>query len=271
MKKFLFVLILLLALGGTVFFLGWAQLTVPPGSYGVMRSKTHGLESKVITEGEFRWIWYKVIPTNATVSVFNLNPVKYPIRSTGSLSSGQVFANLAGLEADFSWEIAGEMVFRIRPDYLPELSAKENIYDDAGLRKAEVALAARIESVVLQKLRNYTDYDYERKMEAITINGVLPEMDREISAMFHEIENFSCSFRIVRHPDYALFLRVKGLYDEYLSRQSEVLRQDILSEAETRIFTRMRLDELARYGELLSKYPILLQYMALEKGFPPAR
>ena len=270
MKKFLIVLIILIILGGTVFFLGWAQLTVPPGSYGVMRSKTHGLEEEVITEGKFRWFWYKVLPTNATVSVFNLNPVRHSIRSSGTLSSGQIYANLAGLEADFSWEISGEISFSLRPEQLPALTVRENIYDDAGLRQAMESLAVRIENAVLQRLRNYTDNDYERKMEAITLNGALPELDSEISALFPEIEDFSCTLRVVRYPDYTLYEAVKKLYQEYLSRQSLAIRQDVIKEAENRIDIRIRLDELSRYGELLSKYPILLQYLALEKGIQPA-
>jgi len=47
MKKFLAGLIVLVVLGGVVFFFGWVQLAVPPGSYGVLRSKTHGVDPQV--------------------------------------------------------------------------------------------------------------------------------------------------------------------------------------------------------------------------------
>ena len=266
MKKFLFILILLVILGGTVFFLGWAQLTVPPGSYGVMRSKTHGLESKVIGDGEFRWIWYKAIPTNAQISVYTLTPFKHSIRSSGSLPSGEVYAALAGLEADFSWEVSGELSFNLKPEILPELTTKENISTNEELRKIEENLALKIEDLVLQRIRIYAGGEDEKKMEALVLGGSIPDLNREIQAYFPEIENPSCSLRVLRYPDYALYQSVKALYQDYLAQQNQTLRQDIVRDAQKRIETRIRMDELSQYGELLSKYPILLQYLNLEKS-----
>ena len=269
MKKFLFILILLIILGGTVFFLGWAQLTVPPGSYGVMRTKTHGLESRTIQDGEFRWFWYKLIPTNAEVSVYTLGPVKRSIRSSGTLPSGQVYATLAGLEAEFSWQISGEFSFSLKPDNLPGFTARESISDDAGLRKAEENLAIRIENLVLQLLKTYAESEDTKKLESIILASSLPELDNEIQRTFPEIENFTCTVQLVRYPDFALYQSAKALYQEYLSQQNAVLSRDITREAERRINSRTRLDELTLYGELLTRYPILIQYLTVEKGLQP--
>ena len=119
MKKFLVVLLFLALLGGTVFFLGWTHLTVPPGSYGVMQSKTHGLDPEVIRDGEFRWLWYKVLPTNVDVSVFTIGPVRRVIESSGNLSSGDIYAALVGITENFSWEVSGEFSFSLKPEALP--------------------------------------------------------------------------------------------------------------------------------------------------------
>jgi len=270
MKKFLIVLLVLIILGGAGFFLGWSHLTIPPGSYGVMRSKTHGLENKVIRDGDFRWIWYKLIPTNVKISVFTIEPVKRSIKNSGSLSSGQVYAELAGLNVDFSWEIAGEFSYTLNPDSLPELTERENISDNAGLQKAEDSLSDRIESFILQRLKVYAGGGDEKKMETITVSGSLPELNSEIQSAFPEIENLDCTLQVTRYPDYALYQSVKELYRQYLATQNAALATDITTEAEKRIDTRTRLDELTSYGELLTKYPILLQYLALEKGLPPA-
>ncbi|MDR0496978.1 MAG: hypothetical protein LBH42_05130 [Treponema sp.] len=263
MKKFLFVIILLIVLGGTVFFLGWGQLTVPPGSYGVMRTKTHGLESRTIQDGEFRWFWYKLIPTNAVTSVFTINPVKRAIKSSGNLPSGNVYATLAGLEADFSWEISGEINFSLKPEYLPEFTDRESINDDAALREAEENLAIRIENLVLKQLKNYAD---NNQLESFVLASSLPALNNEIQRSFPEIENLSCTIQLVRFPDYALYQSVKALYQEYLSWQNNVLSQDLVREAERRINSRIRLDELAQYGELLTRYPILVEYLTIERN-----
>ena len=266
MKKFLFFLFFLIALGGTVFFMGWTQLTIPPGSYGVMRSKTHGLDEKIIKDGEFRWLWYKAIPTNAKISVFTLDKVNRSINSTGSLNSGQVYAALAGLEVDFSWEIVGDFSFNLKPEVLPAFTARGNITDNSSLRKAEETLALRIENNILEILRRFVNSENEQKVESLLISGSVLELNSEIEANFPEIENFSCYIRTVKYPDFALYLSLKDLHREYLERQKVVLAVDVIKEAEKRMDTRIRLDELSQYGELLTEFPVLLEYLALEKG-----
>jgi len=271
MKKFLLFLLFLILLGGAGFFFGWAQFRVPPGSYGVMRSKTHGLEPQVIRDGEIRWIWYKLIPTNTKISTYTLETVSYPFRKSGNLISGQSYAVLAGIDADFSWDISGELRFSLKPEILPELTDRENISDNDGLRRAEKVIAERIGSYVIQRLGSYTDGEDETRLESITLTGALPELNRDIERAFPEVENLSCILQAVTIPDYSLYQSVRALYREYLAQQNAILKTDMLLEAEKHIETRMRMDELSRYGELLTKYPILLQYMALEKGINPNR
>ena len=270
MKKFLVFLVVLVALSGAVFFLGWAHLTVPPGMFGVMRSKIYGLDSQIIQDGEFRWLWYKLIPTNVEISVYTLGPVRHSYRNSGSLPSGQVYTALSGLDADFSWEVAGEFSFSLKPEALPEITTREYISDDDGLRRAEQDIAARIENLILDRLRAYADNEDEEKLESLILAGSLPDLNREIERAFPQIENLSCTIRTVRYPDFALYRSVKVLYREYLERQSAVLNTEVIQEAERRINSRVRIDELTRYGELLTRYPVLLDYLVLEKDLTQA-
>ncbi|MDR1802315.1 MAG: hypothetical protein LBQ94_01800 [Treponema sp.] len=270
MKKFLIFLVILIALGGTVFFLGWAHLTVPAGSYGVMRSKTYGLDSDTIRDGEFRWLWYKLIPTNVEISVYTIGQVRRSFRNSGSLPSGQVYTNLVGLDADFTWEVAGEFSFSLRPDALPDITARELISDDAGLRRAEEDIAARIESLILDRLRSYAGNEDDTRLESLIVTGTLPDLNSEIERAFPQIENFVCTIRTVRYPDFELYRSVKGLYREYLQQQNAALDPSVIREAERRMETRARIDELTMYGELLTKYPVLLDYLVLEKNLSQA-
>ena len=268
MKKFLFFILFLLVAGGAALYFGWAQRTVPPGYYGVIRSKTHGIESEIIREGKFRWIWYALIPTNAKVYVFSLGTVKNPIQSSGKLISGDVYAETAGINADFSWEISGDFSFSLRPDKLPELCATDNITDDQGLRSAEALLAVKINNFVLQRIREYAEAADESKLESLLITGTLPELNSSIEQAFPEIDALVCTIKVVRMPDFSLYQAVKELYKEYLTSQSNALKPGIIRESEYRVDMRNRIEELTRYGELLTKYPILLEYLAMEKGYP---
>ena len=78
MKKFLITFFILLILAGVFFFLVWVQFSVPVGSYGVIASKTHGVDPQLVKSGEFRWVWYKLIPTNVKIAVFSPEPSAEP-------------------------------------------------------------------------------------------------------------------------------------------------------------------------------------------------
>ena len=242
MKKFLFFLLFLLILGGIGFFLVWAQLKVPPGSYGVMRSKTHGIDQELIQEGEFRWVWYKLIPTNMEIQVFTPKLVNHSIRSSGTLPSGKVYMDLVGLEADFSWEITGDFSFSVRPDALPSLVLRENINNQQELETLESDYARRIETLILRRLEFYGQD--ESKMEDLLFAASLQELNLEIEAAYPELEKVNCRIQAARYPDYGLYRSVRGLYDEYLARQHRVLGLDVTGNAENQMGTRLRLDEL---------------------------
>ena len=267
MKKFIITLLILLILGGVVFFFGWAQFTVPPGLYGVVSSKTHGIDPVLVQSGEFRWIWYKLIPTNTEILKFSLTPKNRSIRSSGSLPSGAIYSSLAGLNADFSWEISGDFSFSIRPDSLPSLILNENIADQEDLNKLEDEYCRRIEALVLKYLTVYGED--ENKMGTLLLSASNPELVREIEEAFPGLEKVDCRIQAVRFPDYALYQSVRSLYHDYLAHQQRILEEDITHDAEARIMTRLRMDELEKYGEILSRYPVLLEYLALEKGLLP--
>ena len=263
MKKFLVFLLLLLILGGTGFYFGWAQLKVPPGSYGVMRSKTHGTEPELIKEGEFRWVWYKLIPTNVEILVFTPKIVTHQIKNSGSLPSGKVYADLAGVEMDFSWEISGDFSFSIKPNAIPSLILRDNISDQQGFEALENEYARRIESIILRRLESYGQDD--KKMEGLLFAASIPDLNREIETAFPELEKVNCIIRAARFPDYALYRSVRGLYEEYMAHKHMVLSTGITAGAETQMSSRLRLDELEKYGEILTRYPILMEYLAMER------
>jgi hypothetical protein len=268
MKRFFVILLVLIILGGAGVFFGWAQLPVPPGAYGVMRSKTHGVDPQIIREGEFRWVWYKLIPTNVKTEVFSLNKISRSIKTSGILPSGDVYASLSGLSADFSWEISGQFSFNIKSEALPSLVASGDIASGEDLETYENMLADRIEAHILDFLVSYSEDS--GKMEAIMVSGSVPELAESVNRTFPEIEGFSCLIRSTRYPDYALYRSVRSLYEDYLKQQELSFRTILSGEAESRTLSRQRLDELSKYGELLTRYPVLLQYMAMEKGLDPS-
>jgi hypothetical protein len=267
MKKILTILILL-GLAGACFFLGWAQFEVPPGSYGVIRSKTHGTDDSVVRPGEFRWIWYKLIPTNATVQVYILPGQEFPLEISGKLPSGDVYSAMAGLRTDFSYELKGSVSCSLRPEALPGLVERWNMASQEDLDAYAKKLSREIEGRVREKLWSYAEN--EAALDKIRTGGSIPELEQELKAAFPDTENLTITLEIITFPDFILYGEVRGLYEDYIAGQRQSLGADLDRMAEETISAKLRFEELNRYGELLSKYPILLNYLALEKGFPPS-
>jgi hypothetical protein len=266
MKKFLGVLAILILLGGAAFFFGWAQLQVPAGSLGIIRSKTQGVDPRPVREGEFRWIWYKLIPTNVTIEVYTPQRIARAFRGAGSLPSGDTYAALGGIKENFSWEIAGELSFTIKSDAFPGLAAGGYIAGEDGLRTYEESLGRRVEAALLKEIGSYGG-DQEA-VEALITGGSAGELQTRVIREFQEIEDLTVTVHTLRYPDFALYNSAKKLYGEYLDRRRLTLEGDTDREAEARIKSRLRFDELSAYGELLTKYPILLRYLAMERGLP---
>ncbi|MDR2050061.1 MAG: hypothetical protein LBP69_11480 [Treponema sp.] len=265
MKKVLTILILL-GLAGAVFFLGWAQFSLSPGSYGVIRSKTHGTDGAVVRPGEFRWIWYKLIPTNTTIQVYTLPEPGFPVEIKGGLPSGDVYSAMAGIKTDFSYELKGSVSCSLRPEALPGIVERWNMASQEDLDAYVKKLSLEIESRISQNLWSYAEK--EDVLERIRVSGSIPELEQELEAAFPDTDNLTINLEILKFPDFVLYKEVRGLYEDYIASQRRTLSADLGRLAEETISSKRRFEELTLYGELLSKYPILLNYLALEKGVP---
>jgi hypothetical protein len=264
MKKFCITLFILLILGGLVFFFGWAQLQVPPGAYGIIRSKTHGVDPRPVRAGEFRWLWYKLIPANVEIAVFRLEPVNYRFSAGNTLPSGDTYAAFAGTTADFSWEINASLTFSIDSEVLVKLVSDNTIGGQDALNAWATGLAERISGFILSRLSS--GETNTRQLEEILTSGSSAELEREVRGQFPEAGNFSCMISAARFPDFALYNQVRFLYEDFIARQREYMSAALNRKAESRIDTQLRFEELKQYGELLAKYPILLDFLALERG-----
>jgi hypothetical protein len=256
-----FVIIVLLGLGGAAFFLGWVHLAVPPGSYGVMRTKTHGIYPVLIQDGEFRWVWYKLIPTNAVISIYSPNRVERPFAISGALHSADLYRRFASLDVDFSYELNGSFAFQLDPESLPALTESRKITGQDDLEKLEDSTAAELEAFIGRCFN-----EYQAEPETLSAEAFSDRLKQEIPDAFPDIGSFDITLNMVKLPDFALYDSLRLLYQDYLDRQRELLTEDIREAALRNVTTQLRLDELARYGELLTKYPILLQYLGMENA-----
>jgi hypothetical protein len=262
MRKILIVFFILLALGGTGFFFGWAQFAVPPGSYGVMRSKTHGLDRTLIREGEFRWVWYKLIPTNADIQIYRPLPVEHRINHQGTLPSAGVYASFSGIDVDFSYEFTAILSFNIGPESLIPLIEERNIMGQDELNAYAGSLAEEIEGFIQDWLRHIGEDSGE--LALILETGSSPKLEEEIRRAFPRTAELSCRVEAIRFPDFVLYSQLRDLYADYIAGQREHIARARNESSARHVDFQFRIDELTGYGDLLTKYPILLEYLKLE-------
>jgi len=263
MKKFFTTVLFLIIIAGAALFFGWAQFGIPPDGYGVVRSKTHGLYPRLVRPGEFQWIWYKLIPTNTKTVVLRLNPVNHEFAAENALPSGAVYSAFAGIDGDFSWSINAAISFNINPDAVIPMFDTNTVNSQDDLARYEKDIAGQIEGLILRRMEQE---DNEARVEELLKNGESPVFEREILNRFPFIQNFSFRVKSAKYPDFTLYRQAKGLFEDYMIVQKEYASGDMRERAKNRIDSKFRFDELEVYGALLTKYPVLLEYLALEKG-----
>jgi len=266
MKKFFFTLFLLIVIGIVVFLFGWAQYTVPQGSYGVISSKTHGIDPEPVKSGEFRWIWYKLIPSNVVIYVFKLEPVKFDIDFNSTLPSGSTYAAFAGLGVNFSWDFKATVTFNLNPDTLVSIVSAHNITNQSEMDLFLLDTSKAVENYILRTFSD-TETDINRLENILSGKGD-KELEGEIAALYPEINDFSLTVQSAHFPDFILYREVRLLYEDYLKKQRELATAGFGKRAENQIASQMHFEELERYGELLTKFPILLEYLSLENKKP---
>jgi len=262
MKKFFTTLLVLVIIAGIMLFFGWAQLGIPPDGCGVIRSKTHGLYPYLVQPGEFLWIWYKLIPTNAETTVLRLAPFNYDFTAESELPSGRVYSAFAGIRGDFSWRINAVLSFSISPDAIIPLFNANTIGSQEDLTRYQRDVARQIEGVIL---RYIGQEDLSGEVEALLRDGENPWFEREVIKQFPFLRNFSLRVKSAKFPDFELYRQAKALFEFYMTVQKEYVSGDMRERAKNRMDAMFRFDELELYGALLTKYPILLDYMTLEK------
>jgi hypothetical protein len=264
MKKFVISLIILIILGGVAFYFGWVKASVPAGEYGVIISKTHGVDTELIQDGKFRWLWYKLIPTNVTILTFKLKQQEGNISVSGQLPSAETYASFSGVPMDFSYEVNGSFSFLLNAETLPILAENHTISEQASLQIYLNSLSEKISGFIVQQLQLLSENT--ASLEALQGNEIPSDLVDKVKSQFPEIIDFNCTIHNIRFPDFDLYDSAKALYQNYLARQGELLMEQAAAETARINSAQQRYDELKRYGELLTEYPVLIQYMAIEKG-----
>ncbi len=267
MKALIIIPVILLLMAGAVFFAGWIQLLLPAETYGVIFTKTGGLDNKVVYPGVFSWRWERLIPTNLTLYKYNLTTHKLESTFKATLPSAETYSSILPEKPDFSYEITLAAAFRIRPEKLAELTSEEKITPD----NLEDFLKSRSHELVQKFTEIILKSPEGTQGETITASALTEKFEQNIPDFFPELEITDLAALNIKLPDMDLYSRARESYFRMMAAreasQAEIAAR-VMAEQEAHYLKQQReienLELLRQYGELLSKYPILIKFLYLK-------
>ena len=227
MKKaifwFIFKLLVLTAIAGAIFFVGYVQFRVPLGKYGVMLSKSSGYYEKLISHDEFAWRWEPLLPTNAVVLTFDLSPITIEKDVNGMLENGERYAKVLANGAVFSWNAHIKLKLNILHNKVIEAIKTNNIKTQEALQsfineKLESLIANAVEEAVSfyqEHSDEYTIENFKTRCKNYFEKNLFPLVELEIT-----------SFQFTS-PDFKTYSVAREAYIESANIKKAIIEEKI--------------------------------------------
>jgi len=259
--KFIFFLVLLILIGGTVFYFGWIQFRVEENTYGVIFTKTGGYDEKVVTPGVFIWRWEALIPTNFTLHKFEIKPRTSLVSRSGTLPSGDIYSGVLDNKTDFSYTLKVRIDYSLKPEKLTELVqddglTPENLED--WFNRTEQELTNLVSDSIQSRIA-----DFDSSSEQFFLTPFREDMLASISSGNDYIQVSEISVAELELPDIQLYRASRDYYLALLNTRLSAEKEMLEKERSWTVSEESKLAVLREYGELFTEYPGLIQFLSL--------
>jgi regulator of protease activity HflC (stomatin/prohibitin superfamily) len=261
MKKTIVILIILAILGGVVFGFGYVPLRVEPGTEVLIFSKTSGWDSAPLPAGTFAWRWQLLIPRNVSIYSFSSEPRRVSVSTRTALPSADLYREyLEGtplleerINLRLRYRISDEGLRSIAPSGLGEegLTPWYEDFDDQLTRTTTETVSETLQSLL-------SDGDPGSLSQEL-----LEAIEREIAEKHPDVVLESVILEDIAVPDLVLYQLGRETYLEIQEVRRRTLEEATVQSTAARAQQSERLETLARYGEILDKHPVLLEYLEI--------
>lgn len=259
MKRFGILMVVLLVVGGVVFYFGWVQIHVPAGHYGVIFTRTNGWESEVVVPGTFVWRWQRLVPTNFTLHLFDVESHRTDVRLDGTLPSGPEIDALLDESGDFTYDIRLTVVTRLRPDVVPVLARDQELRPD-DMPTFYDDLDARIAQQTREAVMGVLEDEPESVSVSQISSTVADAVTERLADEFPRLDIVSVNPTRLALPDVELYTTARRLSIDVLEARASALQEAAARLADIQAESDRGLTLLERYGQILKEYPVLLDY-----------
>ncbi len=259
MKQVLASFFIILIAAVVVFLIGWVQFDIKPGECGVMVSKTSGTLEKALLPGSFAWRWEKLLPTNASILKFSMEPHTSVQSYTGSLPGSDLYAKMLESSPDFSYEL--EIAVQLSPTAeglvslveKNEISSKEDL--DTYLENKAMVISKAVADSILPDLdaAPSRSYYHPKALDKSSLDALAKSAADDLETVTLNSIEITKS----RLPDMDSYVKTKELYENYKLEIEESLKERASQYADEIHEGEKSITMLEKYAELLKKYPQL--------------
>lgn len=253
-KKFFANFIVLLIFSVVVFFIGWIQFYVRPGTCAIMKSKTGGLYHSAVVPGVFTWRWERLLPTNVSLEIFDLSVYKATQSVSGELPSASFYSSrFSDKKVDFSYDVEISVSMSLSPEGIYKLVSENKITSNNDLKGFYDAKAKLVASLVAEYLVSSSLLVKPSALSQKEIQEVIEKKTSEFDGIFIS----SVELLDSKIPDVELYNLAKANYASYLELLNSKMAQKAESQAEFFVEQDRTLAQLEKLGSMLQKFPQL--------------
>jgi len=255
MKKFIFWLFFLIIIAGVVGYFGWIR--VPENNVALGFSTITGYDTAFMESGKLNWRWQKLVPKCYTLKMYQLETQSAEISVAQDLPSGDLYASEMTGKPDFSFSVKYAVTYKIKEDSLYGMATSGQLGDE-GLDAFYADVKEKIQNAAASLLGE----EMSKAMAGSTFSQKALEdgVKAKIGEQLSDVEIISFDTVEAKFPDIELYKAAKAKYLENQEKKQEMAAQQ---EKETTDFNAkidQRIELLKKYGELLTQYPILIEY-----------
>lgn len=255
MKKFIFWLIFLIIIAGVVFYFGWIR--VPENNLALGFSTITGYDTTFMESGKLNWRWQKLVPKCYILKMYQLETENAEVSVSQDLPSGDLYASEMAGNPDFSFAVKYAVTYKIKEDSLYAMATSGTL-GDGGLDTFYASVKEKIQNAAASLLGE----EMAKAMDGGTFSQKALEdsVKAQIGGQLPDVEIISFETVEARFPDVELYKVAKAKYMENMEKKKEIAAQQEKETTDLNAKIDQRIELLKKYGELLTKYPILIEY-----------
>ncbi len=208
MKKSNICLLIILVFAGFVFWKGWTSLKVKADKFGILISKTGGVNETPIMPGKFSWNWEFLLPTNAQLKLFTIEPVSLTQTVTGTLPSGELYTKYIDSTHRFDYRFTIDVALTVAPEAVVELIKLNQVTNEEDLKTYLTNAAKTVAQFTADYYLKKSEENPKFRPESVKREDILRAIQVYTDYPLVEVFNLSVSESVL--PDYEMYSRLKA-------------------------------------------------------------